>query len=131
VAKRFDENKFRYAQSHQNDPFGCAIGLEVIKIIEGDELISKCHATGIYFNEQLERLRDKHQDKIREVRGRGLMLAVEFRKGIDGEKISDSLFESGFVIGFKLNTLRFLPPLTIKLTDIDKMIQKLDGLLTM
>jgi acetylornithine aminotransferase len=131
VAKRFDENKFRYAQSHQNDPFGCAIGLEVIKIIEENELISKCHATGIYFNEQLERLRNKHQDKIKEVRGRGLMLAVEFRKGIDGEKISDSLFENGFVIGFKLNTLRFLPPLTIKLTDIDKMIQKLDGLLTM
>ena len=33
IEKRFDESPFTYAQSHQNDPLGCFIGVEVIKII--------------------------------------------------------------------------------------------------
>jgi acetylornithine/N-succinyldiaminopimelate aminotransferase len=129
VADKFKQSPFVYAQSHQNDPFGCAIGLEVIKIIEETDLISISNTVGIYFKERLEQVLNDHKDKVKEVRARGLMLALEFKDDFDGKKISDSLFETGNVIGFKLNTLRFLPPLTIKTSDIDKMINKLNSLL--
>ena len=129
VAGKFKQSPFVYAQSHQNDPFGCAIGLEVIKIIEETDLIATSNAVGIYFKEQLELVLNNHKDKVKEVRARGLMLALEFKDDFDGKKISDSLFETGNVIGFELNTLRFLPPLTIKTSDIDKMIDKLNCLL--
>lgn len=129
LTEKFKQSPFVYAQSHQNDPFGCAIGLEVIKIIEETDLISISNAVGIYFKEQLELVMNNHKDKVKEVRARGLMLALEFKDDFDGKKISDSLFESGNVIGFKLNILRFLPPLTIKTNDIDKMIDKLNSLL--
>jgi acetylornithine/N-succinyldiaminopimelate aminotransferase len=130
LTEKFKQSPFVYAQSHQNDPFGCAIGLEVIKIIEETDLISRSNAVGIYFKEQLELVLNNHKDKVKEVRARGLMLALEFNDDFDGKKISDALFEAGNVIGFKLNTLRFLPPLTIKTNDIDKMIDKLNSLLT-
>ncbi|MBP1616313.1 MAG: aminotransferase class-III [Bacteroidetes bacterium] len=130
LTEKFKQSPFVYAQSHQNDPFGCAIGLEVIKIIEETDLIATSNAVGTYFKEQLERVLNNHQDKVKEVRARGLMLALEFKDDFEGKKVSDSLFESGNVIGFKLNTLRFLPPLTIKASDIDKMIDKLNSLLT-
>lgn len=130
LTEKFKQSPFVYAQSHQNDPFGCAIGLEVVKIIEETDLISISNAVGIYFKEQLELVLNNHKDKVKEVRARGLMLALEFKDDFDGKKISDSLFEAGNVIGFKLNTLRFLPPLTIKTSDIDKMIDKLNSLLT-
>ena len=130
IKEKFKQSPFMYAQSHQNDPFGCAIGLEVIKIIEETDLITRSNIVGFYFKEQLLQVLDNHQDKVKEVRARGLMLAFEFKEGFNGKKISDSLFEKGFVIGFKLNTLRFLPPLTIKTSDIDKMIGKLHSLLT-
>jgi acetylornithine/N-succinyldiaminopimelate aminotransferase len=130
ITEKFKQSPFVYAQSHQNDPFGCAIGLEVIKIIEDTDLISRSNAVGIYFKEQLEQIMNNHKDKVKEVRARGLMLALEFKDDFDGKKISDFLFDNGNVIGFKLNTLRFLPPLTIKTSDIDKMIHKLNSLLT-
>jgi acetylornithine/N-succinyldiaminopimelate aminotransferase len=130
LTEKFKQSPFVYAQSHQNDPFGCAIGLEVIKIIEETDLIATSNAVGTYFKEQLELVLNNHKDKVKEVRARGLMLALEFKDDFDGKKVSDSLFESGNVIGFKLNTLRFLPPLTIKASDIDKMIDKLNSLLT-
>ena len=129
LKERFKKHPFRYAQSHQNDPLGCAIGLEVINYIEENGLIDKGNKTGEYFKVQLERIAEKHRGKVKEVRARGLMLALEFTGHVNGEAINNQLFESGFITGFKLNTLRFLPPLIITENDIDKLIGRLDELL--
>jgi acetylornithine/N-succinyldiaminopimelate aminotransferase len=126
---KFEQSPFRYAQSHQNDPLGCSVALEVINIIESNNLVDKSGTTGEYFRKQLDLIRTRHPEKVKEIRGRGLMLAAEFNEQIDGELISKQLFDFGFVVGFKFNTLRFLPPLTIKYADIDKMVGKLDELL--
>ena len=126
IAALLDNNPFRYAQSHQNDPLGCAVGLEVIKAIKEDGLIERSSAIGVYFKEQLDGLKYRHPSKIEEVRGRGVMLALEFSEQVDGEAINNGLFEAGFVVGFKLNTLRFLPPLIIGIKDIDKLIGEID-----
>lgn len=129
LAGKFAQHPFRYAQSHQNDPLGCTIALETIKFIEENQLINKANSTGEYFKKQLEHIHFRNPEKIKEIRARGLMLALEFNKAVNGERISNQLFESGFVTGFKQNTLRFLPPLTIKNSDIDRLIFKLDELL--
>jgi acetylornithine/N-succinyldiaminopimelate aminotransferase len=126
---KFEQSPFRYAQSHQNDPLGCSVALEVINVMESSILVDRSRTTGEYFRKQLERIKDRHPDKIKEIRARGLMLAAEFNEHIDGELISKQLFDKGFVVGFKFNTLRFLPPLTIKHSDIYKMVRKLDELL--
>lgn len=129
LTDKFEQNPFRYGQSHQNDPFGCSIALEVIKTIESQNLINKSRITGEYFKKRLDQIQNRQPEKVKDVRARGLMLAIEFMESIDGELINKQLFESGFVMTCKLNTLRFLPPLTIKHADIDKMIEKLDEIL--
>lgn len=129
LVDKFEKNQFRYAQSHQNDPLGCSIALEVIKLIETNNLIDKSRTIGEYFKNQLDQIKTKYPDKIKEIRARGLMLAIELHDSINGELISQQLFEDGFVIGFKLNTLRFLPPLIIKNSDIDILTSELDEIL--
>jgi acetylornithine aminotransferase len=123
--KHFNENPFAYAQSHQNDPLGCSIGISVINIIEKQELVERSFQEGIYFKGQLEGLKDKYPEIIKDIRGRGLMLAIEFNSSVNGEKIYKQLFNSGFIIGFRNNTLRFMPPLTIIRDDIDLLISKI------
>lgn len=54
------------------------------------------------------------------------MLAIEFHELLNGELIGRQLFENGIVVGYKMNTVRFLPPLTIKDLDVDRLISKLD-----
>lgn len=130
VQEGFMKMPFRYAQSHQNDPLGCAIGLEVLNSIEENNLIEEGRKSGEYFREKLEVLKNDHPGKVREVRARGLMLALELNSSHDNASLGDQLYEEGFIVGYKLNTLRFLPPLTIKETDIDRLIEKLDELLT-
>jgi acetylornithine/N-succinyldiaminopimelate aminotransferase len=128
IAEMLNHPVFRYAQSHQNDPLGCTVGLEVIKVMEEENIIEKSKETGEYFRKQLLQLKDKHPDKIKDIRARGLMLAIEFSDNINGDLLHHELFDGGFITGYKNNTLRFLPPLTISKTHIDKLIQKTDGL---
>jgi len=130
TAMEFELAPFRYAQSHQNDPLGCAAGLEVIRIIEANNLLNQSVKTGLYFYHKLQTIKEKHPNKVKEIRARGLMLALELSDFIDGDLINNQLFEQGLIIGFKMNVLRFMPPLTIKLTDIDKLVDAIDQLLS-
>lgn len=128
VSKLVEEKGMRYAQSHQNDPLGCAIGLAVIKELTERNLIERSIEIGLYFKNSLEVLRLKH-DAIQEVRGRGLMLAMEFHADTDIKQIADELFESGFVVGTAPNVIRFMPPLTLEKDDINRLIEKIDQIL--
>jgi acetylornithine/N-succinyldiaminopimelate aminotransferase len=131
LVKYLKQNPFNYLQSHINDPLGCAIGLEIIRIIEDEKLVEKSRETGDYFKGRLNSLKEKYPGQVMEIRARGLILALEFSKHVDGNLINNKLFDMGFLIGFKKNVLRFLPPLTIKLIDIDKFIKALDELLAL
>lgn len=127
--KNLENELFIYAQSHQNDPLGCAIGLEVIRVIKEECILENCSKIGSYFTDKLEKLRFSFPTKIKEIRSKGLMMALEFQETYDGNKINEKLFELGFVFGFKQNTMRFLPPLTITENEIDLLIENLDKLL--
>lgn len=129
IAEEFAKEPFRYAQSHQNDPLGCAVGLEVIRILEEENWIVKGKQTGLFFKNTLEDLKEKHTNKIKEVRARGMTLAIEFNAIINAEKLAQKLFEAGFIIGCKNNTLRFMPPLVLSKKDIITLVEKLDKLL--
>jgi acetylornithine aminotransferase len=121
LTRKFEEQPFRYAQSHQNDPLGCVAALTVIEIIENENLIAKGNATGAAFIEKLHQLKNSYPGLIKDCRGRGLMLALEFNDSFDGLSVHRQLFDLGFVCGFKSNTLRFMPPLTISESDIDSL----------
>jgi acetylornithine aminotransferase len=130
MAELFALNSFRYAQSHQNDPLGCTIGLEVIHTIHDEDLILKANETGDYFRKKLDQLQIKYPEKVKEIRSRGMMLALELQPEINGELINNELFEQGFVVGFRNNVLRFMPSLNIQREDIDLMIVSLDNIFT-
>lgn len=129
ITKKLYERPLNYLQSHINDPLGCAISIEVMNIIDDENLIEKSRATGEYFKNRLDFLAEKFPDKISEVRARGLILAIEFSKQTNGSQINKELFERGLVVGFKSNVIRLMPPLTIKSSDIDELIEALTEIL--
>jgi acetylornithine aminotransferase len=104
----------------------CAAGLSVLKTLESEKLITKSEDLGNYFIEKLRAL-----PFIKEIRGRGLILGVEFDFPIKGlrEKL---VFEKHIFTGnaSNPNTLRFLPPMNIRKKDIDKTIKALNDLLS-
>ena len=123
---------FRYSQSHQNDPLGCAVVKEVITVIEDNQYIKRSAEIGAILKHKLLELQKKHEC-IKDVRGVGLMCAVEFHADVHFslENVHRELFDAGYITGFlaRANLFRFDPPITIEIGQIEKMINALDGIL--
>ncbi|MFO7658864.1 MAG: aspartate aminotransferase family protein [Bacteroidales bacterium] len=129
ISELFQKSPFRYAQSHQNDALGCAVGLEVISTFEKLDLISEGFDKGEFFKQSLIQLQTMHPDIV-EVRARGLMLAIELKTTELADFVYNQLIENGFLIGLKEKTLRFMPPLTIERKHIDELIEAIDRIIT-
>ncbi len=119
----------RYAQSHQNDPCGCAVGNAVIGYFLRHEIVEQAAQTGAYFLAQLQGLQAQHAERIMDVRGRGLMLALQLDTENAAESMTEDLFSAGFVVGQRGPNLRFMPPLVIGRELIDELIAQIDLLL--
>jgi len=134
VASSVKQTDFRYAQSHQDDPLGCAVVKEVLSVIEENDYVRRAADIGIVLERELKSLADKHEC-IKEVRGVGLMYAMEFFSddSFSLKEIHRELFDAGYIVGHhaKANALRFYPPLTIEEAQIKCMISALDSILSM
>jgi len=103
-------------------PLACRASLEYFSIIENDKFLQRVRTVGAYFKEQLEELKDL--PVVREVRGEGLMLAVELT--ISGKEIVKQMLQEGFIINCTHETvLRMLPPFIITEKQIDKFVKAL------
>ncbi|NLY42696.1 MAG: acetylornithine transaminase [Clostridiaceae bacterium] len=111
------------------NPFACTAGIAVIDILLNEGLVENARKTGQYFMEQLTQLKNKYK-AISEVRGKGLMIGMEFNNN-DAKMIAKKLFEKGFLVGcIGTEILRFLPPLIVTKQDIDALINALDKVLS-
>lgn len=88
----------------------CAAGLAVLKIIDEENLLENCRKIGKYLKHELTGI----SSSIRELRGKGLMIGLEF-DAPDADLRRDLLFEHGVFCGSSSNknVLRLLPPMTI------------------
>jgi acetylornithine/N-succinyldiaminopimelate aminotransferase len=111
------------------NPLACAAGYAVSKYIIEQAIPDNAAAMGAYLMAELNKLKAKHST-ICDVRGRGLLIAVEFNRDV-AEQITYACLEKGLVINFlKSNMLRVIPPLIISRSEADQGIRILDGVLT-
>lgn len=123
TTKQLELKPFHYSQSHQNDPLGASIVYAVIQYIEENSLISKAGKNGLLLHKHLESLVDNKI--VLEVRGRGLMYAVDIKNEKITNSIYNDLIEKGYIVGNRGASFRIDPPLTIIKTEIDGFIEAL------
>jgi len=132
VAERLENSGFHFAQSHQNDPLGCAVAREVIRVFHARDWVGRGNTLGKYFLKGLQRLEKKY-DLIKEARGRGMLLGLELRpqEQLSAQAAYRALLEKGFLVGYYPagNLLRFDPALTVKKGDITRFLGTLEALL--
>ncbi len=108
-----------HASTFGGNPLACAVGLAVLEYMLNHGLIEQVSLTGDYFKEQLTFLAQRFPF-IREVRGMGLMLAIELNQNQNGPEIVRRCMEQGLLInGIGSHILRFLPPLIVTRPEID------------
>ena len=111
------------------NPLVCAAAYAALKYIIDNDIPTKVKQVGNYFLTRLERLK-RQFDFVTNVRGRGLLIALEFDTEI-AEKATMACLDKGLLVNkVKPNTLRFIPPLIITEKEVDKAISILTNVLT-
>jgi acetylornithine/N-succinyldiaminopimelate aminotransferase len=103
-------------------PLACRTSIEYFNIIEEENLLEHVRKVGEYFKQRLDELKDL--PIVKEVRGEGLMLAVELT--IPGKEVVKQMLQQGFILNCTHDTvLRMLPPFIINEKQIDKFVRAL------
>ena len=95
------------------------------KYITKDNRCQNAEEVGAYLRERLASL-----PHVREVRGLGLMVAVEFDDAVDASAVVLAALDEGLLLNATgPHTLRFLPPLVCSREDVDELVERLERLL--
>ena len=78
-----------HATTFGGTPLGCAVALKVLEVIERDQLADKAREIGDFIVAELRRLIRKFPTVLKEVRGFGLMIGLEFRADAPGFRGTD------------------------------------------
>jgi acetylornithine/N-succinyldiaminopimelate aminotransferase len=110
------------------NPLMCAVGLAVLEQVVTLEFLQATVEAGRHLETELQRLSARHG--LGEVRGRGLLLALDLKLPI-GASIVAQAFEQGLLLNSpQPDALRFMPALNVSREEIGAMIDGLDGILT-
>jgi acetylornithine/N-succinyldiaminopimelate aminotransferase len=105
----------------------CAAGLAVLEQVAAPKFLRTVTTNGLYLESELQRLSARHG--LGEVRGRGLLLALDLRVPIAPLIVAAALDDGVLLNAPRPDTLRFMPALNVTRQEIDLMIRCLDSLL--
>jgi 2,2-dialkylglycine decarboxylase (pyruvate) len=136
IAELAEERGFMFVTTHVNDPLPAAVALKVLEIIRRDELVEHSKRLGSRLRMGLQNLM-QHHPCIGDVRGRGLLLGMEFLPfgGKSSTEISQKVTEVALEHGLSANitgayssgVMRFAPPINSTEEEIDFGLGALDA----
>ena len=105
-----------------------AAGAAAAKVIIDENIPALASETGAYFQGKLNALAEKY-DFITEVRGMGLLIALQMNIDIAGATVTAALPEGLLINAVRPNMIRFMPPLNATRDEIDEAVAILDNVL--
>jgi ornithine--oxo-acid transaminase len=120
----------QHGSTFGGNPVACAVARAALRVLVEEGMIENSERMGARFMAGLKSIRN---DLIKEVRGRGLMIAVEFHKEAGGaRKYCEALREAGILCKeTHVNTIRFAPPLIIDRIQVDWALEHIEPVIRM
>jgi len=110
------------------NPLMCAAGLAVLQQVATSDFLKSVTDTGLHLESELQRISARHG--LGEVRGRGLLLALDLKHPIAASIVAQA-FQDGVLLNApRPDALRFMPALNVTREEIALMIDALDAILT-
>ncbi len=118
-----------HGSTYGGNPLGAAIAREAMKVLVEEDLIGKSAENGAYFLERLQAVESEH---VKEIRGRGLWIAIELNDEAGGaRRFCEALQEEGLLCKETHATvIRIAPPLTVGRDEIDWAAERIERVLT-
>jgi acetylornithine/N-succinyldiaminopimelate aminotransferase len=110
------------------NPLMCAAGLAVLERVAAPEFLKSAADSGLFLAGELQRISARHG--LGEVRGRGLLLALDLKHPIGASIVAQALDDGVLLNSPQPDALRFMPALNVIREEITEMIEGLDAILT-
>ena len=110
------------------NPLMCAAGLAVLTEVSKPAFLKSTVDAGLFLESELQRISARHG--LGEVRGRGLLLALDLKHPIGASIVAQALADGLLLNSPQPDALRFMPALNVSREEIAEMIDGLDAILT-
>ncbi len=117
-------NPGEHGSTFGGNPLACAVARAALKVLIKERMIENSAAMGDYFLKELKTLKNP---LIKEIRGRGLMIGLEFiLEKTNARKYCERLKDNGVLCKeTHKNIIRFAPPLVVTKENIDYLLNKI------
>ncbi|MDR3292955.1 MAG: aspartate aminotransferase family protein [Clostridiales bacterium] len=104
------------------NPMSAAVAGAAVRILKNKKFLDEVAEKGAYLKKELTHLHEKYPF-VKEVRGKGLILGMELSENYPAKGFNQKFLDKGLILmAAGNNTIRFLPPLTVTIQEIDKML---------
>jgi ornithine--oxo-acid transaminase len=118
-----------HGSTYGGNPLGAAVAREAMKVLVEEDMVQQSADNGAYFLDKLRAIDSKH---VKEIRGRGLWIAIELDDEAGGaRRFCEALQDEGLLCKETHATvIRVAPPLTIGRDEIDWAVERISKVLT-
>jgi acetylornithine aminotransferase/acetylornithine/N-succinyldiaminopimelate aminotransferase len=103
-----------HASTFGGTPLACAVALRIMEVIERQDLAENARTLGEFILNELRALQKQHPKIVREVRGLGMMIGIEFQPEFRAVDVVKKLHERGVLtVPAASSVIRLLPPLNL------------------
>ena len=128
--KMFAQNPLLHTSTFGGNPMACAAGLAALEVIAEENLASKASERGNQLLTALREIQQAQPTVITDVRGRGLMIGVEFALREQAELTISLLASEGIIAAYTLNNpnvIRIEPPLVVTAQQCETFLKAFSG----
>ena len=132
IWKVMEPNPFMHTTTTGGNPVACASALAAITVMLEEDTPGQAKAKGEYVIKHLKVLQDRYPGILRTIRGKGLLIGMEFFDGEIGYEVAAGLFARGVLTAGTLTnaeTVRFEPALTIPYELLDEVFTRMEDVL--
>jgi len=132
IWKVLEPNPTIHNSTFGGNPLACSAASACIEVLLDEHLPARAALMGNYFMRKLNELKERYPERIFDVRGKGLLIGLEFTSKDLREAVQVELFHRGVIVASTLNsncTFRIEPPLIITESQINFMIDALESVL--
>ncbi|MDX2064976.1 MAG: aspartate aminotransferase family protein [Fimbriimonadaceae bacterium] len=128
-SRAFGENPLAHTSTFGGNALACAAARETLRVVDDEQLLARSAERGAQMLARFAAVAAKYPELVADVRGRGLMIGLEFALDEVGELVVSQLLKRGVCVAYALNNprvLRFEPPLVITEVEVDTVANALD-----
>ena len=128
--ERLRQDPYIHSSTFGGNPLACRAAMATLEVVAEERLAERAEELGAHFLTRLREIEARHPRVIKAVRGRGLMLGIEFTHRDYALMTSAEAGHRGVITFYTLNNpqvIRIEPPLIITIELIDRAVQGIDG----